>query len=292
MESGRLVNDQALLRVKFSALSFVSGLAPTIWTHFFSDEWTVRVVFGRFFWTSVVSLIFGKCLFPRYYDVWWRALVTGLGVSFGIMLFVFPGNGLDNLGAYFCILSVFHYLEYVVTGLTNPSNLSTDSFLLNHSKQYWLAATASWLEYFIERFFFPSLKQMPSICALGILTCGCGDVLRKLAMFHAGNSFSHIVQSSKKDDHQLVTTGVFAVVRHPSYVGWFLWSIGTQIVLANPICLIVYTFVSWSFFNERIFVEEYSLLQFFGECYEDYQAKVPSGIPFVKGFVIGQPTVN
>ena len=84
----------------------------------------------------------------------------------------------------------------------------------------------------------------------------------------------------------MVTSGVFSYVRHPSYVGWFLWSLGTQIVLLNPICLILYGVVSWLFFNERIYIEEHSLLRFFGDDYSDYQKKVPSGIPFVRGFLI------
>jgi protein-S-isoprenylcysteine O-methyltransferase len=36
------------------------------------------------------------------------------------------------------------------------------------------------------------------ITVIGIVICISGDVLRKLAMFHAGRSFSHIVQSTKK----------------------------------------------------------------------------------------------
>jgi protein-S-isoprenylcysteine O-methyltransferase Ste14 len=30
-------------------------------------------------------------------------------------------------------------------------------------------------------------------------------------------------------DHQLITSGVFSLMRHPSYVGWFYWSVGTQV---------------------------------------------------------------
>ena len=33
-------------------------------------------------------------------------------------------------------------------------------------------------------------------------------------------------------DHQLVTSGVYGYCRHPSYAGWFLWSVGTQVGLS------------------------------------------------------------
>ena len=75
-------------------------------------------------------------------------------------------------------------------------------------------------------------------------------------------------------------------MRHPSYFGWFYWSIGTQILLANPICTIVYAIASFKFFESRIKYEEYHLLNFFGKQYSTYQQNVPTGIPFVKGFVL------
>ncbi len=57
---------------------------------------------------------------------------------------------------------------------------------------------------------------------------------------------------------------------------------GTQLILMNPICSCAYVYVSWNFFKERIAYEEYLLLKFFGEKYQDYKRKVPVGIPFIK----------
>ena len=48
-------------------------------------------------------------------------------------------------------------------------------------------------------------------------------------MFTAGSNFNHVVQNEKSETHTLVTSGVYAWFRHPSYVGWFYWSIGTQV---------------------------------------------------------------
>ena len=48
-------------------------------------------------------------------------------------------------------------------------------------------------------------------------------------MFTAKTNFNHYVQYVKQQGHELVTTGVYSFCRHPSYVGWFLWSIGTQV---------------------------------------------------------------
>jgi protein-S-isoprenylcysteine O-methyltransferase len=186
-------------------------------------------------------------------------------------------------------MSAFHYLEFLTTALTNPFNLSVDSYLLNHSVQYGLAAMASWIEYAVEIWAFPSMKTLNifGISGMGVFICLFGDSLRKLAMFHAGQNFNHIVQGTRSQEHELVTYGVFSLVRHPSYVGWFLFSLGTQLILCNPMCFTVYGIVSWRFFAERIYVEEYILLQFFGDEYSKYQESVPyTGIPFIKGFKI------
>lgn len=61
----------------------------------------------------------------------------------------------------------------------------------------------------------------------------CGDSLRKAAMLTAGSNFNHIVQNEKAHSHVLVTSGVYALFRHPSYVGWFYWSTGTQVRAAS-----------------------------------------------------------
>ena len=55
-------------------------------------------------------------------------------------------------------------------------------------------------------------------------------------------------------------------------------------MMCNPICLTAYAIVSRRFFDERIYDEEICLLNFFGEDYLDYQKKVPTGIPFIKGY--------
>ncbi|NXA40272.1 ICMT methyltransferase, partial [Eudromia elegans] len=184
---------------------------------------------------------------------------------------------------YMCSLSLFHYSEYLVTAINNPRSLSLDSFLLNHSFEYNLAALSSWVEFALERFLCPEMKQVAWLSTAGLLMVIFGDCLRKAAMLTAGSNFNHIVQNEKSDTHTLVTSGVYGWFRHPSYVGWFYWSIGTQVLLCNPVCAVGYTLVSWRFFRERVEEEEITLIHFFGEEYLEYKKRVPSGLPFIRG---------
>ena len=56
-----------------------------------------------------------------------------------------------------------------------------------------------------------------------------GEILRKLAMFTATSNFNHYIQHVKEEGHELITHGIYNYFRHPAYVGWFYWSIGTQV---------------------------------------------------------------
>lgn len=69
--------------------------------------------------------------------------------------------------------------------------------------------------------------------------------------------------------------------RHPSYVGFYYWSIGTQLLLGNPICAVCYTLASWYFFKRRIPYEEGTLLKYFPDEYPRYVASTWSGLPFI-----------
>lgn len=193
--------------------------------------------------------------------------------------------GWKRCGVYFLFMTTFHFSEYLTIAYANPRTLSTATFMLNHSIAYIGAATMSWLEFLIEIYFWPTLKKNTTILFIGILICIAGEVLRKLAIITANTNFNHIVQYHKNENHTLVTHGVYRLMRHPSYAGWFWWSIGTQIILANPICVFLYAIISWKFFYERILVEEVTLVNFFLEEYVEYQQQTPTGVPFVRGYV-------
>lgn len=82
------------------------------------------------------------------------------------------------------------------------------------------------------------MKSFYIISSIGFMLCIIGEVLRKTAMITAKTNFNHIVRTEKEDNHELVTHGVYGICRHPSYVGWFYWSVGTQVsyIVLNFFC--------------------------------------------------------
>lgn len=190
-----------------------------------------------------------------------------------------------QLSSWLLFLSTFHTLEYYLTVLFHPQDATSKSFLLTHSPQYHTAIAAALAEWCVEWLLFGHYKRMLAsiITPLGIVLCTIGQFTRSSSMFTAGRSFTHLVSDQKSDEHTLITHGLYSYMRHPSYAGWFLWSLATQLILCNPLALCAYAYVSYKFFSNRIIYEEYRLFQFFGQQYEQYWHNVPfSGVPGVK----------
>ncbi|XP_024982315.1 protein-S-isoprenylcysteine O-methyltransferase B-like isoform X1 [Cynara cardunculus var. scolymus] len=194
---------------------------------------------------------------------------------------IFSYTACRQLSQMFFAVLFFHGSEYLLAIIFHgKSNVTLKSLLI--SQQYVLAMIFSVLEYLLELYFFPELKENWWISNLGLLMVVVGEIIRKLAIITAGRAFTHLIQRHHDERHKLITHGVYSIVRHPGYTGFLIWSVGTQIMLCNPVATFAFTLVVWNFFHRRIPYEEYFLRQFFGSEYDEFAKQVPSGIPFVK----------
>lgn len=152
-------------------------------------------------------------------------------------------------------LCVFHFLEFYTTAAFNTPKAYVSSFLLTNGDRYRQAHTIALVETCLTSYFFPSWQarvSQPAMIALGVAMIVVGQLVRSLAMMQAGTNFNHQVQSQKNDGHELVTTGMYAFLRHPSYFGFFWWGLGTQVALGNVVSFVGYTAILWYFFSRRI----------------------------------------
>jgi len=206
----------------------------------------------------------------------------GLGAAFCVGGWLLASSGpLSTFGAYVVALSAFHQCEYLAVAAWRADTLCFDSFCLNHSTAYAVAAVASGVEYAVESRYYPGWKVWWGVPLLGAGMVAAGHAIRLLAFAHCGSNFSHLVEVRDREDHELVDGGVYAYLRHPAYFGWFWWSIGTQLLLCNPLCAVAYALAANRFFASRIPHEESTLLHFFGESYERYMDRTVVGIPFI-----------
>ncbi|GJJ72477.1 protein-S-isoprenylcysteine O-methyltransferase [Entomortierella parvispora] len=208
----------------------------------------------------------------------------GLGALFGgsIVLATIVKTSIPQFWLFLAALGVFHALEYIAIALFNPMKLKLDSFLLNHSPEYTIATASGITEFLIELYFFPQLKSWSWINKIGLVMVIVGQIARTLAMFSAKSNFSHHVEYYKEEHHVLVTGGIYSVLRHPSYFGFYYWALGSQLMMMNPVCLIGFAGALHHFFSDRIVYEEKLLVRFFGQDYRDYQARTRTGLPLIK----------
>lgn len=184
--------------------------------------------------------------------------------------------------AYVTFLCFFHFAEFFITAVKQPKVLSYKSYLINHSMSYTLANITAWIEFIVESYFFGrSWKHNLYFALLGACILLVGQSVRSAAMWQCGQNFAHEIMTTRIEGHQLVTNGIYSKFRHPAYFGWFYWSIGTQILLCNPICTLAYACVSWQFFSKRIPYEEELLLRFYKEQYATYMRSSIIGIPLI-----------
>ncbi|KAL7096882.1 hypothetical protein ACP275_10G108500 [Erythranthe tilingii] len=175
----------------------------------------------------------------------------------------------------------FHCSEYILAISVHGKN-SVDLKSLLISQKYVFAMVCSLIEYLIEIYFFPEIKEHWLLSNTGLALVVVGEFIRKLAIITAGRSFTHLIKRFHEEHHVLVTKGVYKYIRHPSYCGFFVWSVGTQIMLCNPVSAVAFAVVVWNFFRTRIPYEEFYLRQFFGSEYEEYARRAASGIPFIR----------
>ncbi|KZF21589.1 ICMT-domain-containing protein [Xylona heveae TC161] len=229
-----------------------------------------------------------------------RAFCLGISLGFSTLLTLIlarQGSPLWRAPFFLLTLSLFHFLEFWTTARYNTPQANVSAFLLSsNGTAYNVAHTAALVECLVHYLIFSSESGSRSgsfsassfislstiLLVMGFSMIIVGQVARSVAMVHAGTNFNHTVQTRRNAGHELVTSGIYAHLRHPSYFGFFWWGLGTQLVLGNVICLVGYAVVLWRFFSRRIDREEELLVSFFGREYLDYHERTRVGIPFVR----------
>uniref|UniRef100_A0A7S3CYU7 Protein-S-isoprenylcysteine O-methyltransferase n=1 Tax=Palpitomonas bilix TaxID=652834 RepID=A0A7S3CYU7_9EUKA len=206
-------------------------------------------------------------------------IVLGVFLSGGILLYFYPSEHWP-LALFLLCLGFFHLSEFFLVAAFNPDQLDESSLLLN-MRDYNTALVSAVVEYVVEYNFFPSLRPPPYIAMGAAVVVVIGQAIRTTAVYTAKKAFTHYIQETKRSGHQLVTDGIYSFSRHPGYMGWFYWFVGTQVLLFNPVCFVIYLVVAFMFFKARIAYEEVTLLEMFGTDYAEYKKKVWTGIPFI-----------
>ena len=112
----------------------------------------------------------------------------------------------------------------------------------------------------------------------GLLVLACGDALRVWPMMTLGERFASV--AAIQEGHRLHTGGVYAWMRHPSYVGIILMDLGFAAIFRSSVAVLLLPVVFYMF-KKRMDIEESLLIQEFGEEYRDYMKRSARLMPGV-----------
>lgn len=77
------------------------------------------------------------------------------------------------------------------------------------SKQYCVAMTFAILEYVIEFFMVPEVKERWLMSNIGLGMVIVGEVIRKIGILTARRAFTHNIRIYHEDHHELITHGIY-----------------------------------------------------------------------------------
>lgn len=121
---------------------------------------------------------------------------------------------------------------------------------------------------------WPGLMTGSSLCLLVV-----GLTLRWLSIHHLGRFFTVNVAIAR--DHEVVDSGPYRFIRHPSYTGNLLAVLGLALSFQNWVSLLVIFVPCCAVMLHRIRLEEAALLEALGERYRRYMQRTKRLIPAV-----------
>ena len=94
-----------------------------------------------------------------------------------------------------------------------------------------------------------------------------------------GRNFS--IRLVIREQHALVTTGVYRLIRHPMYASALLWSLGQAFLLPNWLTGLAGLFGFCILYFGRVRREEMLMLKTFGDEYRQYMVHTRRLVPYI-----------
>lgn len=114
---------------------------------------------------------------------------------------------------------------------------------------------------------------------IGTIFLIAGSIFRIWCINILGKSFTAVVKTHSTQ--QLIQSGPYRYIRHPSYLGAYLAIIGSTVLMHTFVATILAILLMLVVYHFRIRYEEKALIEEFGEQYQLYQISTRRLIPFV-----------
>src|SRR5580692_1486327 len=113
---------------------------------------------------------------------------------------------------------------------------------------------------------------------LGAAVTIAGLLFAVWAREHLGTNWSRSV--TIKQDHQLIVTGPYSLIRHPIYTGILAGFLGSALALAQMRGIVAFVLISLVLWYKLRMEEQWMRTQF-GATYEAYSQRTSALVPFV-----------
>ncbi len=118
----------------------------------------------------------------------------------------------------------------------------------------------------------------PLVSYIGLALSLLGIVFAIWARFFIGRDWSGWV--TVKQDHRLIRSGPYALVRHPTYFGILLGFLGAALVIGEVRCLVGLALAVIGL-RQKSLIEERFMIEQFGDEYGQYKRDVKALVPFI-----------
>jgi protein-S-isoprenylcysteine O-methyltransferase Ste14 len=172
---------------------------------------------------------------------------------------------------------------WIISAINNKQAVFKES-ILSRFLQYWLPliiailllGPGEWFGHTLIRENF--IEHTNLVGSIGLIISFIGLIIACWSRYLLGKNWSLSVQ--KKENHELIKSGFYKIVRHPIYTGILLIFIGNIIIVGDYRGFIALTIVFASFWY-KLKKEERILTEIFGEKYELYKNKTKALIPLI-----------
>lgn len=190
---------------------------------------------------------------------------------------VFPGTARQLLGFAWIIFCAYWFIAafFVSRAVKRQSILGrAGSIALGAIPYFFLFRNESHHGWLARRF----VPDQAWVVITGIALTYAGIAVAIWARVALGRNWSGTV--TIKQDHQLIRTGPYSVVRHPIYSGLLLALLGTALAVGETRGLVALAGAFlMGIFKAR--TEERFMIEQFGSQYEDYRKRTKALVPFI-----------
>lgn len=99
---------------------------------------------------------------------------------------------------------------------------------------------------------------------------------------HVGLGLNFAPDLKLREEHTLITHGIFRTVRHPMYAAHWLWALAQAMLLQNLIAGSSMLVAFWFLYSNRVTREEFMMCDRFGDEYRDYMGRTGRIFPRLK----------